>query len=123
MTSHDTTTANGAVSHSTTGTSVLDFFGKGGAMRNADEQSVKNAFAAAYNENKTLALKVLFYLADVREGQGERRLFRLCYNWLAINDSTVAQSLLPQVAEFTRYDDIVRIFGRYSGRNCRDGIS
>lgn len=80
MQSHDVVTGNDAVSHSTTGTSVLDFFGKGGALRSQSEQDVINLFSKAYGEDKNLALKALFYLSDVRSGQGERRLFRVAYN-------------------------------------------
>jgi hypothetical protein len=107
MQSHDTVTGNGAVSHSTTGTKVLDLFGKGGAMRSQNESEVIDLFSKAYQEDKTLALKVLFYLADVREGQGERKLFRTCFNWLAQNDSKVATKLLELIPEYTRFDNVL----------------
>lgn len=103
----DTTTLNGAVSHSTTGTSLLDFSSRGGAMRNQSDAEVTNLFASAYSEDKTLALKTLFYLGDVRGGQGERRLFRLGFNWLANNDKTVAKKLIKHVPEYTRFDNIL----------------
>lgn len=103
----DTTTLNGAVSHSTTGTSLLDFFSRGGALRNHTESDITALFAAAYKEDKSLALKTLFYLGDVRGGQGERRLFRTGFNWLAKNDTMVAQKLVTQVPEFTRFDNIL----------------
>jgi len=105
--SHDVLTTNGAVSHSTSGTSVLDFFGKAAAMRGSSEQDVINSFSLAYREDKTLALKALFYLADVRGGQGERRLFRVAYNWLAKNDATVAKKLLKYIPEYTRFDNVL----------------
>lgn len=107
MQSHDVVTANGALSHSTTGTSVLDFFGKGGALRASSEQEILSLFSKAYREDKTLALKALFYLADVRSGQGERRLFRLAYNWLAKNDAPVAKKLLKYIPEYTRWDNVL----------------
>ncbi len=107
MKTKDTVTHNGAVSHSTTGTKVLDLFGKGGAMRSQSEADVINLFSGAYTEDKTLALKVLFYLADVRQGQGERKLFRTCYNWLAENDSKVATKLLEYIPEYTRFDNVL----------------
>jgi hypothetical protein len=105
--SHNVATGNGALSHSTTGTSVLDFFGKGGALRSQSEQDVINVFSKAYGEDKTLALKALFYLSDVRGGQGERRLFRVAYNWLAKNDAKVAKKLLKYIPEYTRFDNIL----------------
>jgi hypothetical protein len=104
---NDTVTGNGAVSHSTTGSSLVDLFGKGGSMRSQPESASVDLFRAAYNEDKTLALKILFYLGDVRQGQGERKLFRTCYNWLASQDATVAGKLLAQIPEFTRYDNVL----------------
>lgn len=103
----DTVTHNGAKSHSTTGTAVLDFFGKGGALRSQSEADVINHFSSAYAEDKTLALKVLFYLADVRGGQGERRLFRVAFNWLAQNDESVAKKLIKHIPEYTRFDNVL----------------
>lgn len=107
LTTEDTTTHNGAVSHSTTGTSLLDFFGKGGSMRSQSDDAAIALFRSAYKEDKNIALKILFYLADVREGQGERKLFRNCFKWLAQNDEKVAKKLLTWIPEFTRWDNVL----------------
>jgi hypothetical protein len=107
LTTEDTLTQNGAISHSTTGTSLLDFFGKGGSMRSQSDDAAIALFRSAYREDKTMALKILFYLADVREGQGERKLFRNCFKWLAENDEKVAKKLLIQIPEFTRWDNVL----------------
>jgi hypothetical protein len=106
--SHDTTTTNGAVSHSTSGVYLVDFFGKAGAMRGQDD-GVINLFSKAYSEDKNLALKVMFYLSDVRGGQGERNLFRLCFKWLIKNDVKVAKKLLSLIPEYTRWDLVLEI--------------
>lgn len=105
--SKDTVTGNMAVSHSTTGNGLVDFFGKSGSMRSHSEDDVKSLFSAAYNENKLLAIKILFYLSDVRGGQGERKLFRTCFNWLAQNDSEIAKKLIKYVPFYTRWDNIL----------------
>lgn len=107
LTTRDTTTANGAVSHSTTGTALLDFFGKGGALRVKPSSEAITLFSRAYAENKDLALKILFYLGDVREGQGERKLFRTLINWLSSHDNATAKKLLKYVPEFTRWDNVL----------------
>ena len=44
----NTTTTNGALSHSTSGTALLDFFAKGAALRDKTEQDVVNMFALVY---------------------------------------------------------------------------
>lgn len=105
MSTKDTATHNGALSNSTSGSSLLDFFGKAGALRSSEDSEVIALFRAAYAEDKTLALKILFYSSDIRGGQGERRLFRVCFRWLAENDSKVAKKLLKLIPEYRRWDD------------------
>lgn len=100
-------TAKGAKSYATTLSKVLDFFGSAGSVRSRAESEVVTLFRNAYSEDKTLALKTLFYLSDVRGGQGERRLFRLCFNWLANNDRDVARKLMQHIPEFTRWDNVL----------------
>jgi hypothetical protein len=104
-------TENGAITHKTTFNKVLDMFGMGGAMRNRDDEDVILMFKEAYEENPTLALRCLFYLRDIRGGQGERRFFRLCIKWLALNYPKEMESLIYLVPEYGRYDDLFELFG------------
>ena len=64
-----TTTENGAVTHVSTLNPVLDLFAMGGAYRNRSDEDCIKAFALALAENKTLAMKCLFYLRDCRGGK------------------------------------------------------
>lgn len=105
-----TRTENGALTHKTTYNKVLDMFAQGGSMRNRFEEDIINMFMRAYNEDKTLALKCLFYLRDVRGGAGERRFFRICFKWLAIHYEREAEHLIPLVATYGRYDDLFELF-------------
>lgn len=99
-------TENGGIKHNTTLNAVLDMFAMGGSMRNRSDADVILMFKNAYEENKTLALRCLFYLRDVRGGQGERRFFRVCYKWLAQEYHKEAEHLIPVVADYGRYDDL-----------------
>ena len=71
-------TENGAVGYKTTGKELLDINFSVSSMRNMSEQEIVDKFVKTFYENKLWAVKWLFYVRDVREGVGERRLFRIC---------------------------------------------
>ena len=100
-------TENGAVARKSTLSALYDMFAFGGAYRNRTEEDCVLLFKNAYEENAIYALKCLFYLGDVRGGQGERRFFRVCFNWLAKNYPMVAAKYLDQIPEYRRWDDIL----------------
>ena len=82
----------------------------GAAYRTRSDEDCILLFKNAYEEDKNLALKCLFYIRDVIGEQGERRFFRVCYNWLAKNDPSAARKLIGQIPEFGRYDDLYCVF-------------
>lgn len=102
-------TENGAVKHNTTGSDLLDMFALGGAYRQRSNDDVVTLFKLAYAENPTYALKCLFYLRDVRGGQGERRFFRVCLRWLANNHPDAVLRNLENIPEYGRYDDLYEL--------------
>lgn len=104
-------TENGAVKHTTTNSKLLDMFAMGGAMRQRSEDDIILMFREAYAENPTYALKCLFYLRDVRGGQGERRFFRVCMRDLAKTDREAAARNLANVSEYGRWDDLYLFVG------------
>ena len=102
-----TYTENNALSLKSTLDAVYDLFALGAAYRQRSEEDVIILFKKAYRENAELAMKCLFYIRDAREGQGERRFFRVCMNWLAkSNDREAAKRNLQYVSEFGRWDDL-----------------
>lgn len=101
-----TFTENGAITHKTTKSDLLDMFAMGAAYRSRSDEDVILMFQKAYRENPLYALKCLFYIRDVRGGQGERRFFRVCMKWLANNESEVVIRNLKNVPEFGRWDDL-----------------
>ena len=104
-------TENGAIAKSSTGSYLYDLFALGGAYRQRSEEDCVLLFQRAYQENPTYALKCLFYLRDVRGGQGERRFFRTCLKWLANYDKQAVLRNLDQIAEFGRWDDLYSLVG------------
>lgn len=105
-TTNYTLTENGAVTHKSTLDSVYDLFAMGAAYRSRNDFDKMNLFKKAFEQNRDLALKCLFYIRDVRGGQGERQFFRVCYNWLANNYPDVARKNLQYLSEYGRYDDM-----------------
>ena len=101
-----TYTENGGITHKTTKSDLLDMFAMGAAYRNRSDADVINLFKNAYAENPVYALKCLFYIRDVRGGQGERRFFRVCMHWLANADAEAAKRNLIHIPEFGRWDDL-----------------
>lgn len=108
-TSNYTVTENGALAHKTTNSAVYDMFALGAAMRNRPIADIVLKFKNAYEEDKKLALKCLFYIGDCRGGQGERRFFRACYSWLASQHPSVAIKLLRTIPFYRRWDDLLYV--------------
>mgnify|MGYP002672087786 FL=1 len=104
-------TTNGAVGHKTTGSKVLDMFATGAAMRERSDADVILLFKNAMAEDEVLALKCLFWIRDIRGGQGERRFFRVCMKWLANYNTNAALRNLQYVPEFGRWDDLYAFVG------------
>lgn len=99
-------TENGSVAHKSTLSAIYDMYALGGAYRNRTDEDCILLFKNALEENEELAMKCLFYLRDVRGGQGERRFFRVCMNWLANENPKAVKRNLEQFSEFGRWDDL-----------------
>ncbi len=97
-------TENGALGYRTTGKELLDINFRISSFRALPDEEVAKQFAAAYYENKVLAVLWLFYVGDVRGGVGERRLFKICFQFLAKVEPKLAEELLPLIPEYTRWD-------------------
>lgn len=100
-----TTTENGALSHNSSLDPVLDFFSKCGSLRD-NEVLLLELFHNAIHENETLTLKALFYMRDIRGGQGERKSFRLILSYLAQNRPTAILRNIKHIPKYGRFDDI-----------------
>ncbi len=120
--SNDTFTENGALTNSTSGSGLLDFFFTAGAMRTADDQRIIQKFRKALGDNPLLAMKTLFWLRDIRSGAGERRVFRVICTWLANENPEYLQKNLVHVANFGRFDDLVHIYSNTTTKRIKDEI-
>ena len=102
-------TENGAVTPCTTESYCLDLFATIGALRHSSEQEVQNRFMRAFFEDPDLAMKTLFFARDVREGLGERRVFRDILKWLSDNRKESLVKNLELIPEYGRWDDLLSL--------------
>ena len=106
-----TLTENGALTYKSTLNDLYDMFALGAAMRNRSNEDILLMWRKAYEYDPVYALKCLFYIRDVRGGQGERRFFRICIKDLANRDPDAMKRNLKYIPEFGRYDDLYALVG------------
>ena len=106
-----TYTENGALTHASTHSHCLDLFATVGALREQSEEVIRTRFVRAFTEDPDLAVKLLFFARDVRGGLGERRVFRICLQWLANNAPHTVKKNIPYIAEYGRWDDLLSLLG------------
>ena len=97
---YDAHTENGAVSNSTTGSVLVDYFAKAGTYRGREQNEVNKDMTRLWNDSPLYTLRMLFYLrtvsrkshgfhgkitAQLQNGQGSRDEFRKGLTWLAKN--------------------------------------
>lgn len=104
-------TENGQDALNTTFDANLDLFSTIGALRNRSDEDITNKFAKAYAESPLTAIKMLFYARDIKEGLGERRIFRLGLEWLGNFKTADAIANIPNIVKFGRFDDLYCLIG------------
>lgn len=95
-------TSNGAISNNSTLNPVLDFFSSAGAMRGREREAV-TLFNKAYASDPTNAMRTLFYLRDIRGGQGERSVFRAILDSL---DEATVNKVAKFIPVYGRWDEV-----------------
>lgn len=103
-TTHQTTTANGMTALSNTGSELVDLFFKISSARDYD---IIPEFKAAYDIDPIIASKIALWARDVREGAGEREVFRKILRHLESIDSEMLERIIPRILELGRADDLL----------------
>ena len=103
-----TRTENGAVTNKSSLDAVVDFYALAGAMRDRPAAAA-DLFEAAYLADPLTAVRTMFYLRDVRGGQGERKVFRACLDRLALIDADTYAAVLHHVPFYGRWDDVLHL--------------
>ena len=111
MRQNDTVTENGMTTNSSSLNRCVDLFFTIGAMRGQDKQRLIRNFSLALLEDPTRAMKILFWVRDVREGAGERQIFRDVMKYLAEDHTEFLRKNIPYVSEYGRWDDLLTLIG------------
>jgi hypothetical protein len=107
----NTTTKNGMTTNSSSLNECVNLFFSIGAMRGKNKETIISLFSKAFNENPRTAMRILFWSRDVREGAGERQIFRDVLNYLVTNHPQAVKANLDLIPEYGRWDDIHGLFG------------
>jgi len=106
-----TLTENLATTYKSTKSALVDLFAMGGALRNRNENEIKSLFSKALQEDPLLAMKCLFYLRDIRGGQGERDTFRKMLHFVGNVRPEYVLKNLENIAFYGRFDDYFTLKG------------
>ncbi len=116
-------TENGAIAYDTTMSSLLDAFSTLGAMRERSDQDILDTFYRAFAEDKKLAIKLLFYVRDIRGiGLGERRAFRVILSDLASKYPHIIKDNIHNIPMYGRYDDLLCLIGTLAEKDALNFI-
>lgn len=98
-----------APSDASSDSALTEFHARTTELRYAEQSLVKEAAEKAYDENALLAIKLFFYVGDVRGGKGERDVFNSCMDFLTEKHPEIAKELLPLIPVYTRWDYLIRL--------------
>ena len=104
-------TENGMATNDTTLDNCVDLFFAIGAMRGKDKIRLIEKFSKAYSENPLVATKILFWVRDVRQGAGERQIFRDVISHLVKLAPQVVSKNTHLISEYGRWDDVFTLIG------------
>lgn len=105
-----TVTENGDKAYKSTLNPLMDFMFKACTMRDSEEKDIVNLFSRALAENDIYAIRLAFYARDIRGGQGERRVFRICMTYLALTKPELFKQVISFIPEYGRWDDLVFLY-------------
>lgn len=98
--------SKGGEYYKTTYNANLDLFS--GVNRYTPTEICVEKFRNAYTENKVLAVANLLYFLDIRNGKGERHVFKSIFPELCKIDEQMAKIVLNQISILGRWDYILQ---------------
>ena len=108
---NNTVTENGMTTNSSSLDACVDLFFTIGAMRGQDKTRLISKFSHALLSDPNRAMKILFWVRDIRGGAGERQIFKDIMVYLAENHPQFLKENIPYVSEYGRWDDLLTLVG------------
>lgn len=120
-------TTNGAKGYKTTGNLLLDFNFSIATLRGEEPEKIIEKWIPLYEEYKynnetSVALKYLFWIRDIREGLGERKIFRVIMKYLCKHDPNSIIHTLIFIPTFGRWDDLIYLLDKDTNKLIYDYI-
>lgn len=103
-------TENGAIGYKTTGNALLDLNFSIPKLREMTESEIISVSLDALRDTDiNLFLKWIFYVRDIRQGLGERKIFRALFSHIvsSIDDYRSKVALITLISEYGRWDDVL----------------
>ena len=104
-------TWNNAITNESTLNFNLDMFAYSSRYYKQNYEKNKNRFKNALIENDKIALANLLYTLDIRNGKGERALFKSYFSALIEMNKDYAIQILPYISELGRWDYVFEGIG------------
>jgi len=100
-----TVTAQSAAAFQSTQSACLDFFYD--ILETSTYESVHKSLEAAWSEDASVTLRLIFQLRDIRKGKGVHRPFLFCLGWLQEHHPQTLIYNLQYVAEIGYWKDLL----------------
>lgn len=89
---------------------IIDFINSAHKLRGETEDYIVEEFRRCFFYNEELSIRALFYIRDIKNGLGERRVFRILIKYLAKSNPNIIKNNLLYINEFGRWDDYYSLF-------------
>lgn len=77
--------------------------------RFANKYHIYSWLSKSSDANLVNTITDCFYIRDHRKGKGERKLGRICFNWIADHHPMIFLRVMKFIPEFGRWDDLLHI--------------
>ena len=117
MTNMTAKTMNGDKTYEHCSDLFVEFFSKGGSLFTKKTQTYYNEasalelFKPCWYANKELAMKLLFWVRNIRGGAGNRSGFRSILSWISNEDPEWIVSNMELIPRYGRWDDLESLYG------------